>query len=72
MIETGKDAGFIQVCFDILGPGDPLGARDLHRHQTVKLFVKGHEDITEPALAHAPQDGITPDLRRMLKRGRFL
>ena len=41
MVETGNDAGFVQVCLDILGLRDSLGAWDLDRNRAVKLLIKG-------------------------------
>ena len=68
MVEVGDDAGFGQVCLDILGPRDSFGAGNLDRNGAVELLVIGQEDLTEAALAQAPEDVVPPDLRRMKQR----
>ena len=69
MVQTGEDAGFVQVCLDILGLRDSLGAGNFDRNPAVEVLIMGQEDLTEAALAQASEDRVTTDLRAIAVRG---
>ena len=62
MIETRKDAGFVQVCLDIFGARNPLRVRHLDRNRTLEVIVVCQVDPSETALTQGSDDWVTPDL----------
>ena len=72
MVQTGEDSGFVQVRLDILGLGDSFGSGHFDGDRAVEIVIIGQEDLTEPALAQASEDRVTPDLPGMEKREGFL
>ncbi len=41
MVEVRNDAGFLQVCLDILGATHSISSRDLDGNRAVQVFVVG-------------------------------
>ncbi len=62
VVEAGEDAGFVEVCVDILGLRDSIWAGNFDRNRPVEVIVVGKIDPSEPALAQDPEDRVTPDL----------
>ena len=65
MIEARKDAGFLQVCLEILRARDSLWPWDFDRNRAVEIFVVGQEDLTEATLPDPPENRVSPNLRGM-------
>ena len=69
MVQPGKDAGFVQIGFHILGVGDSFRVRHLDGDGAVEVVVVGKIDPSEPALTQTADDPVTPDLGGIAVRG---
>jgi hypothetical protein len=65
MVETGEDAGFVQVRLNIIGLGDPFWSGDFDRNGSIEIVIEGEEYLSEPAPPKASSDRVAPDLGRI-------
>ena len=69
MVQSGKDAGFVQIGFHILGVSDAFRVRHLDGDRAVEVVIVSKIDPSEPTLTQTADDPVTPDLRGIAVRG---
>src|SRR5271157_4672488 len=69
MVQFGKDSGFNEKRFQILGVDYCFGVRHLDGYLAVEVIIVSKIDPSEPALTQASENRVTPDLRGIAVQG---